>query len=132
MDNHKYLFFILIFSILSSGMLGAQESRPTPEPYGDKEFPSWLLELRRGEVVFTGSFPLSMLFANIGFQFYRYSANEFDPAYAPSLSKEGRVPLTVTEKKEILIISISISGSIALVDFIIGKIQEKKNITNEK
>lgn len=71
------------------------------EPYDPMEFPAWARNLRRGEILFFGSLPIT--FAVTGL-----------------LMPERRVsePVRITA-------ALSLSAGIALADYIIGRLQDE-------
>lgn len=98
-----------------------------PEPYKDDEFPVWAKKLRRFEIITLGSYPLSFLVAQWGNEFRRWIDKDFSDAYRPFPFKSNPYPvLGRQEKIGIVISSISISMTVALVDYIIGKVIEKR------
>ena len=136
--------FLLIFVIFPHAVFSqsdageseaAVESRE-PEPYSEDEFPPWLRKIRRGEVTLIGSLPFTMFVSNLGVQFAMFAAKDFDSAYSPSVSGVKQLPYTEDEKDMILrntfITAVSISAAIALADFIIGEIIEKKAAGKKK
>jgi len=113
-----FLAFLFVFS------LPAQET--TPEPYEEKEFPAWMWNLRRGEIICIGSFPFTMFFTNIGFQIVRYFQSDLESEFVPvPFGGVGTVSLEEGDKKRILITAVSLSAAIAVSDFIIGKILDR-------
>ena len=46
-------------------------------------FPQWARDLRRGEIVAFGAFPLAYIFANFGYDSYRFANNNWDSRFAP-------------------------------------------------
>ncbi|MEW5814278.1 MAG: hypothetical protein AB1798_02640 [Spirochaetota bacterium] len=127
-----WIFLLLIFScspLFSQGTEGIQ----TPEEYSPDEFPTWLKDLRRAEIILIGSVPVTLLFSSVFYQLFRYAKNGFTQEYAPSLfAGPVAVPLSEPEKRGVLIAGISISGFIALMDFIIGKVNASKHGKTDK
>ena len=68
------------------------------EPYSQDEFPKWSLNLRRAECIFFGGIPIAYPL----------------PALAFSVANKG------TSFVQNLAIACSVSGAIALIDYIIG------------
>ena len=52
-----------------------------PEEYNPEDFPLWLRDVRRFEVIAVGSFPLTFAFAALIYDFSLAAANNFDPAF---------------------------------------------------
>jgi hypothetical protein len=99
---------------------------PTPEPYTEDEFPEWVLDLRRAEIIFFGSLPFSFLLGMEGVEVGRYFAHGQDPAYQPFPFRSAN-PAEYTTEEKILIIgsALAISATVALIDFIIQKAARK-------
>ncbi len=90
-----------------------------PVPYQKDEFPEWMHSLRRAEVIFAGSMPFSIFFSNIGYGIYQSIKNGSTPGYSiDSFTKSSS--MTNEDRYTVLIISLSVSGAVALTDFIIG------------
>mgnify|MGYP006312597933 CR=1 FL=1 len=105
--------------------VGAQSDEPVP--YEEDEFPRWALNLRRGEVIFFGTLPFSLLFTGLGYSLIRYGVNNFDPAYAPAISPgPNTVPLNQGEIVGVILTGFGISLLAAVADFIIGRIIDKR------
>ena len=96
---------------------------PVPEEYTQEEFPGWLKQLRRAEIVFAGSIPLTILFTNIGYGIYgALSSGVLESSSIDSITESSG--LTNEERYDILKISLGISGGIAALDFILGFFQQ--------
>lgn len=54
------------------------EEEHVPAPYEPEEFPSWVHELRRAEIVFFGSLPFTLFFTFEAYDLGRYLASGFD------------------------------------------------------
>lgn len=97
-----------------------------PAPYEDEEFPGWLRDLRRAEVVLVGSFPFALFFAFETYDTYRFFSNDMDPSYSPWPLRPGSAQFyTPDEKKWVAVSAVSLSLVIAATDFIIGRIRER-------
>ncbi|MBN1647429.1 MAG: hypothetical protein JW874_05295 [Spirochaetales bacterium] len=99
-----------------------------PEEYSDDEFPVWLRDLRRGEIIAIGSFPFTFFVSQLAYGFYRYYDHDFDANYSPSflMGSGSTAAYTDDEKRKIIVISLCLSAGMALVDFIIGKLKHDK------
>ena len=87
------------------------------------ETPQWARNLRRAEIVATGSFPLTLLAARLTYSLLRFAVHGIqDPstamAYAPwFLAPPGSPELEFTEKLGIVAGAASLSSLIALIDY---------------
>lgn len=99
-----------------------QPSTPQPVPYSPDEFPLWLRQLRRAEIITVGAFPIALLVSSLGYQTVRYAQHGYSQSYAPALFGTGATPLSNQEKIGILLGAAGLSMSIALADFILGKL----------
>jgi hypothetical protein len=121
-----FLLFFLFYSVTNLiAEEGDNTSSDTPVPYERDEFPEWAHDLRRAEIIFIGSFPITFLFSSIGYDVIRFAANGFSREYAPALlNNPTTVPLSNGERLGVVLTSLGISAVIALVDFIIGTGEE--------
>lgn len=103
---------------------GGQAGKNEPVPYSPTEFPTWVNDLRRAEIITIGAFPISLLVTSLSFQLYRYVQNGFSQAYAPALLGSGSNPLTNQERIGVIISGIGLSMIIALVDYGLGKVKK--------
>lgn len=98
-----------------------------PVPYDPEEFPQWARDLRRGEIIAIGAFPLSMVITSFTYELGRfgyYSAREGAAAgeYAPwffSTSAEGG--FTNGERIGLVLTSAVLSVGIGVVDYLLGR-----------
>lgn len=104
----------------------AQSNEPQPVPYSPDEFPAWMRQLRRGEVIAIGAFPIALLFSSLGYQLARYAQNGFAQAYAPAIFGATATPLTNKEKIGVVLGGVGLAIVVALIDFTLGKIQGSK------
>jgi hypothetical protein len=117
----KRLVLIAVVFVLIVAAASAQDETPTPEEYTEEEFSEWLHDLRRAEIVLVGSFPITMFVTVFAYDIIRYASNEFQPEYAPWPFKgPNAVGLEDEERRGVLIAGVSISGLLALADFLLG------------
>lgn len=79
------LVFLLTAALAPPPNLAAQVL-PKPEPvmpeeYNPENFPLWLRDVRRFEVIAAGSFPVTFAFAALIYDFSLLAANDFAPAF---------------------------------------------------
>ena len=89
--------------------------------------PQWALNLRRAEIVATGSFPLTLLASRLTYSLLRFAVKSIqssiagdgiDMSYAPwFLAPPGSPELEFTEKLGIVAGAASLSSLIALIDY---------------
>ncbi|QTQ11834.1 hypothetical protein HRI96_06245 [Treponema parvum] len=87
-------------------------------PYGKDEFPHWIVNLRRTEIITLGSFPFVTLATTLGYSLFRYYDHGFSSEYAPNpFAKTSKAAnLDTDEQKRIIAASGVISLSIGLTD----------------
>ena len=113
------LIFLLLFSSLPLFAEGKEASEPlNPAPYEAEEFPPWLRDLRRGEIIFFGSLPFTLLITTLGYQTVDY----FQVRSGPNPEEAVWGNLSGDDRKTVLVASLSSALVIALVDFFLGKI----------
>ncbi|MDC7221123.1 MAG: hypothetical protein PQJ59_14400 [Spirochaetales bacterium] len=114
----KRLFILILlaaflFSCATTGSSSTSTTTDTePVPYEEDEFAPGLIKLRRAEVLFFGALPLFYMFTSLGYDTY-YDMTSAD---APSS--------TNTELGQKFAITVSLSGILALADFIVGELQD--------
>jgi hypothetical protein len=124
---HKNISIILTIILLFFPSLLMGDENVIPEEYEDEEFPEWVRDLRRGEIVTVGIFPFAFLLTTIAYDSYRYASNDFDSLYTPGPFNPIKPPLSNEETAGVLLTALGISVFFASVDFILGKIEDKSN-----
>lgn len=130
---------VLILLLLSGILpLAAQESSYEPEPYRDDEFPEWLVKLRRFEVIAVGTFPAALIVSNLGYSLYRLVEAAAEGG-APEreglpvfLGLGGAEALSDRERRGVLAVSLSLSGTVALLDLILGFVNDHEEQDHEE
>ena len=103
--------------------LQAQDEEITDyEPYSADEFPSWLHDIRRAEVIAVGSFPISMLFVSLTYEGVRAIINAATGAETSGGPAFGSGDLSPEERRGILFAGTLLSVAVALTDYLIGLI----------
>jgi hypothetical protein len=98
-----------------------------PEPYRPEEFPKVLQDLRRGEIILIGSFPFTLFLSLEVFDFYRFAINDWAPEYAPWPFRSPASPdYSAAEKGWILLSALSASAVLAIADYVVGRIVERR------
>jgi hypothetical protein len=127
MSNKTVFLLICLLLPFFSVMAYAEEAKKTeiykePQPYKDEEFPQWLKDLRRAEIIFFGSLPFSLLASLEGYEITRYLIHDSDPIYSPWPFKNPQSPpYTIEESFTVIAGALVISGIIAFTDYLIGK-----------
>lgn len=118
----RSLSFIIILLLLFSLSPLFGDSLPDYEPYEEEEFPGWALDLRRGEVIFFGTIPFTFFASKLSYDLYRYASNNFDSDLVPALFGNTTPPvLNNDEKFQIILVSVSLSAFLAVLDYLLGK-----------
>lgn len=121
----KSLLLLFSFLLLLGPLPLFGEGEDDSEPYGELDFPGWMEDLRRGEIIFFGSLPFTILITTLTYQATDY--------LIASNSEDGDSAvwgdLTTDDRMNILYITLGLSLSIAVADFILGKIFDE---TSEK
>lgn len=134
----RTLFLLLIPILLGAPLLAATAyaedityNPEEPVPYTPEEFPQWSRDVRRGEIIAIGAFPVAMIISGISYELGRFGYHSIkngapDAQYAPwffSTNPEG--PFTNQERIGLVLSSAVLSVGVALVDFILGKRAER-------
>ena len=104
---------------------GESNQEAEPLPYEDDEFPGWAHDLRRFEVIALGAFPLTFILSSLTFEIVQVSQenNETFSLYSDKSQDDLEM---------LLITSAGISLGVAVADFIIGRIKDKKKEKAER
>lgn len=116
---------------VAPGVSPGTEPKPTPEPYQEDEFPQWVKDLRRAEVIIVGSIPFTMFYTITILDYYQrfnlWASNDFAWESAPwSINSQNLVPYNLEEKVGIVITAVSFSVCIAIIDYIIVRVNRNK------
>ncbi len=93
----------------------------TPQPYTADEFPRWLKDVRRAEIVFIGSFPITLFLTLETYDTYRFVSNGLDPKYTPWPFGSG-TPYVNGETPWLAASAVSLSLIVAGIDFLLGRL----------
>lgn len=107
----KYLVVVLLLFFCFSLFPLASTPLAPYEPYQEDEFPLWSYKLRRGEIIFFGSFVVTMAVASLGYTLAK-NAGWVPPAKDPvtALLIQGGI-------------ASGLSLGIAVADYIIGEVR---------
>lgn len=103
-----------------------------PIPYSPEEFPGWAHDLRRGEIIALGSFPVALILTNLGYRLGRFTVEsiqrgEFAQEYAPAFTTpEQRATLNDQQQLGILLTAGVISIGVAVADYLLGRREERR------
>jgi hypothetical protein len=117
------LILFLLFSAAAAMGETAAAKEHTPAPYEKEEFPQWLAELWRAEVVFVGSFPFTLFFTLEGYDTYQFASKGFTASYAPwPFRTAAEITYNDKEKTWLLVSALAASALVSLADFILGHV----------
>ena len=118
------LLFLCVFAFPSA----AKEAKDTtPAPYTDDEFPQFMKDLRRAEIISFGALPFVTLSSTIVYSGVRYWQHGFDSDYFPNPFAKASASngYSTGEQAGILLTSAGISVGIGLTDLLISVIRRK-------
>ncbi len=127
--SRSVLALVCLFALFPAGLMAQAAAATKPEPYQAEEFPLFLREARRFEIVAIGSFPLMVFYSTLVYDIYRFTsksiqAGEFATAYLPwPLKGPNAVELTLDEKGGVLIAALSASVLVGILDWAILKMR---------
>jgi len=100
-------------------------AQTTPAPYQKDEFPTWLLDLRRADIVAFGSLPFMMFFTTFAVDSYRFYSNDWDRRYAPwPLKAPGAIEMDENQRIASFTVAAGLSVLVAVADYFI--VQHKR------
>jgi hypothetical protein len=113
------LLLILLCASTAYSQTPAATGVSTAEPKKN-EFPQWLRDLRRAEIVAFGALPFTMFFSSVAVDTYRAANHDWDSRYLPWPAK-GPGAIEMDNDEHLLTLGIAITGSltIALADHLI-------------
>lgn len=98
-----------------------------PEEYKEEEFSPGLKALRRGEIILFGSLPLTLFFTFEVYDIYRFFANDRQSQYSPWPARPpDAVAYQDWETVGVLVTAVSLSLTLALTDYLIGRAREHR------
>jgi hypothetical protein len=111
---------IVLLTFVSGSAL-AQEH--VPVPYSPEEFPAWMKDLWRAEVLFVGSFPFTFFFTLESFDTFRYVSSGLNKVYAPWPLQPG-VDIGYSDQEKAGLIASAVVSSliVAGIDFLLGRL----------
>ncbi|QQO08037.1 hypothetical protein [Breznakiella homolactica] len=121
------LFLFLLQIPLNGQTVTTTSIEPTPVKVTKEEFPLWVKDLRRAEIVAFGSFPFTIFFAITAVDTYRWATHDWDNRYAPwPVKSSGAVSMTNNEL--FLSLGIGIAGAVAIsvADHIIIRVKRSR------
>lgn len=127
-DFRKCAAILLLLIFLPSVMFAVEPSIQI-EPYREDEFPDWLRDVRRAEIVTLGSLPFTTLATTLVYSFYRYADNDFNKDYFPNPLAKSSASANLSKKEQVGIISVSACLSLAagVADYIISAIRRSRD-----
>jgi hypothetical protein len=92
------------------------------------EMPDWTRQLRRAEIIAFGAFPFAVFLSSFALDTYRWATNNWNTAYAPWPLKTGNSTALLTDEEygQTLLIAAGVSVVVALADFIIVRVKQRK------
>lgn len=126
--SRRLLAILVSLALLASMPLAAAEPTVTIEPYTKDEFPGWLQDLRRAEIVSLGSLPFVTMGVTLGYSLYRYFSHGMDSDYFPNpfAKSSSAARLTTDEQLGILFTSLGLAAVVGITDFTISSIQRNQ------
>lgn len=124
----KLIASIICISLLAQLSPVFAADSTTPEPYEKDEFPSWLSDLRRAEIITLGAMPFITLNASLCYSFGNYALHDFDSAYFvnPFAQTSDANSFSTDEQIGILLTSFGICLGIGITDFIVHSVKRSK------
>ena len=119
----KFFLILAVFAMIFSSQVFAEDNEnKEPEPYEKTEFPSWLLNLRRTEIVTLGSVPFTTLAVSLTYSTFQYATGRTSSFPSP-FNKNANY--SQDDIKMIVGFSLGISFVIGIVDLVINLLKQK-------
>lgn len=114
---------LLLVSVLAFGEDDANSSNQA-KAYDSSEFPEWVLQTRRAEIVAVGSFPIVYVFAAASFDYFYYASTGFSASARPWPFGSGTSDWSGTDlqNKNLSMIgaSLALCAVVAGIDWFLG------------
>ena len=111
------VLFVLIAILPISPVASQDGENGQYEPYEDDEFPRWMHIARRAEVVFFGSFPITMLLSSLTYEGVRFSYELI--TQTPGIERSSFGNFSPDERNGLIISGLSFSAIITIIDLVI-------------
>lgn len=130
----KKIIAVFLLAIFSSKIFSEEIKA---EPYRSDEFPQFMKDLRRAEIITLGSLPFVTITATLVYSTIRWGMNDFKSGAFPNpFVKASKGGFTQKEQIGILCTSIGISFAIGITDLIVMVVKrknaEKRKLQSEK
>ena len=118
---------LLLLCVIAFPCRSKEAKDTTPVPYTDDEFPQFMKDLRRAEIVSFGALPFVTLTSTIVYSSARYAQHGFDSEYFPNPFAKASASngYSTAEQAGILLTSAGISVGIGLTDLLVSVIRRK-------
>lgn len=117
---------MLLISLYRQVQAQSKEILPSTE-FDTSEFPLWVKDLRRAEIVAFGSLPFTMFFTTFAMDTFRFANHGADFRYAPwPFKSAGGVDMDSRERTQTIITAAAVSVVISLVDYFIVRYKRSK------
>ena len=118
---------LLLLCVIAFPCFAKEAKDTTPSPYTDDEFPQFMKDLRRAEIVSLGALPFVTLTSTIVYSSARYAQHGFDSEYFPNPFAKASASngYSTAEQAGILLTSAGISVGIGLTDLLVSVIRRK-------
>ncbi|MDR0320414.1 MAG: hypothetical protein LBI28_02835 [Treponema sp.] len=124
------LFSFFLIPVLQAEAQSLSTTASTESVYNPSEFPQWVRDLRRWDIITFGLFPFSIFTVTFVTDTIRwYNANNFNFSeegrrYAPWPLKSGNAPgMSNDEYVQTILIAAGVSAAVALIDLLIVTIK---------
>lgn len=125
----KAVCALLIASLVQFPVASQTDSTAdtTPEPYGEDEFPQFMKDIRRAEIISFGALPFVTLTSTLVYSGIRWGRHGFDTNYFPNPFAKSSDSNGFSQQEQIgiLLTSVGISVGIGLTDLIVNVVKRK-------
>lgn len=125
MNIRKTIWLIVLLCFSLSSVFSDDKS---PKPYEKSEFPGFLYDLRRAEIITLGAMPFVTFNIALGYSFTNYALHNFNSSYFvnPFANSSDDNAYSSDEQIAIIISSLCISAGIGVTDFIVHSAKRNK------
>lgn len=131
--TRRLVSLLVALSLICVSIPAVAQTTPTEpeyEPYDKNEFPQWARDLRRAEVVFIGSFPITLLLASLSYEAFRGIRDTVNAAPIEERSEFGS--FSTAETRGLLVAGVSLSGVVTILDLILELTGRRREASGTK
>ncbi|MAG13184.1 MAG: hypothetical protein CMN78_01170 [Spirochaetales bacterium] len=129
MSRRLIAILLILVAVINTTLAAQADSENSAEgeeeylPYSHDEFPEWLHQVRRAEIVLIGSFPITMVFTTLSYEGFRLLKSLFQQDGAAGTMAIEFGDFNTNEKIWLLVCGAVLSVAASVVDLILDRLE---------